>query len=258
MAQRSVSGQAEEGGSYLASVSDLMSGLIFLFIIALMVFAFTYQSQEEYLTNTEEIRANLLLDLEKTLKQQGITVEVDLQQGILRLPEEILFPSGQARLTTQGQRAISVLAKELAVLLPCYTGPWRPSSERPDTCSEEHWHPGRLDTILIEGHTDDQPIVRSSRFQDNWYLSSARAIETYKQLVATPEGDLLQNTKNRMGEPVFGVSGYAFTRAVAPNDDPATRALNRRIDLRFLMAPPTIGRKTEKVLRTLTSEEAPR
>lgn len=37
---------------------------------------------------------------------------------------------------------------------------------------------------------------------------------------------------------MIGVSGYAEYRPITPNIDEASRAANRRIDLRFLMATP--------------------
>lgn len=232
----------EEEGSYLASVSDLMSGLIFVFIIALMVFAFSYKQYERDLTNTEVIRQELLSDLKQSLEQHGIAVQVDLEHGVLRLPEEVLFPLGSAELTEQGMHAINVLADELAVLLPCYTGP--SEQTRPQECSEDRWHPGRLDTVLVEGHTDDLPLKPGGVYADNWYLSSARSIETYKALLGREPGGTLMEMRNRRGEPLFGVSGYAWFREVVPNNDDFSRSRNRRIDLRFLMMPPVVDTAT--------------
>ncbi|MCY7562862.1 OmpA family protein, partial [Paenibacillus macerans] len=37
--------------------------------------------------------------------------------------------------------------------------------------------------ISIEGHTDSQPIGRSSKFKDNWELSGARALSVLRFFV---------------------------------------------------------------------------
>lgn len=75
-------------------------------------------------------------------------------------------------------------------------------------------------TISVEGHTDNVPIA-SSRFRSNWQLSSARAISVAEELFST--GQLDQGR--------FAVTGYADTRPLVPNDTPANRATNRRVEI---------------------------
>ncbi|PJE56723.1 MULTISPECIES: flagellar motor protein MotB [unclassified Marinomonas] len=75
-------------------------------------------------------------------------------------------------------------------------------------------------TISVEGHTDNIPIA-SSRFRSNWQLSSARAISVAEELFST--GQLDQGR--------FAVTGYADTRPLVPNDTPANRATNRRVEI---------------------------
>ena len=53
---------------------------------------------------------------------------------------------------------------------------------------------------------------------------------------ANPKLTTLLNDK---GEIIFSVSGYADTRPIAENSTEAGRRDNRRIDMRFSMAPPT-------------------
>jgi flagellar motor protein MotB len=78
--------------------------------------------------------------------------------------------------------------------------------------------------------------ISTSEFADNWELASARAINTYKALLSY-ESSLAQ-LKNARGEDLLGVSAYEAHRPVSlePTDD--GRRLNRRIDLRFLIAAP--------------------
>ena len=96
-----------DGQEYLVSVSDLMSGLLFVFIITLMVFVINFHEQKSQkeretkslrsiqadLTDAKQARKELLEDLQKSLKQNGVKVRIDTEKGILHVPEDILFES---------------------------------------------------------------------------------------------------------------------------------------------------------------------
>ncbi len=266
------SGQpAGEDDSYLASVSDLMVGLLFLFIIILMAFALNFRSAEdaaettldELLTERDRLaiaqealagdrdrllaerdrlaqitdrllardaeRAELLTRIKAMLAARGLEVEVDLENGILRLPESLLFASNEAALSEPGEQAIIVLASVLDGILPCYV----------HAADERDCPRGALDVleaVLIEGHTDDRPI-RGGPFADNWELSAARARNTYLALIeAAPGLDALKNGSG--GEALLGLSGYAARRPVIAAATDEARRVNRRIDLRFLARGP--------------------
>jgi chemotaxis protein MotB len=90
--------------------------------------------------------------------------------------------------------------------------------------------------VLVEGHTDDRPISTSA-FADNWALASARAINTFKALLAYEPS--LSALLNERGEALLGVSNYEAQRPVSLGPTPQDRRLNRRIDLRFLIAAPS-------------------
>lgn len=75
-------------------------------------------------------------------------------------------------------------------------------------------------TIAVEGHTDNVPI-ESKRFKSNWALSSARALSVAEELFAD----------GRLDQSRFAITGYADTRPLVPNDTPAHRAMNRRVEI---------------------------
>ncbi len=217
----------------MASVSDLVAGLLFIFIIFLFIFALQFSIAKTELVNTYSLRKKMLKQIFYYLKDKGLKVEIDEEHGILHLPEEVLFPFGSAQVTKEGRIVVQKLAFAFKHILPCYAG--APGSRCPSFC-QDGCHPGRLEAIFIEGHTDNIPVSRWSPFEDNWDLSAQRAINTYKLLVYFEPS--LKNLRNAQGQPLFGASGYADTRPRAPNDTPEHRALNRRIDIRFLMTPP--------------------
>jgi flagellar motor protein MotB len=239
----------EEGQGYLVSVSDMMASLLFLFIITLMVFVINFHEEKvkkeletkkikdikEALTDAKEARKQLLKDLEESLKRDGVVVRIDIDKGLLRLPESILFESGKADLQEKGKRSLTILASHLAKKLPYYSG--RRDAPRPPQCPIDCWKPGRLDAVFIEGHTDNIPINTSkSKFESNWELSAKRSINTFRWMMGVmPE---LKKLKNSEGQSLFGVSGYADSRPVKENTNDENRRLNRRIDIRFILSQP--------------------
>jgi len=76
--------------------------------------------------------------------------------------------------------------------------------------------PGR---VTVTGHTDDRPI-RSVRFPSNWHLSQERADSVVRLMSKT-----VTQPERLKGE------GRADTEPVAPNDTPANRARNRRVEI---------------------------
>ena len=78
--------------------------------------------------------------------------------------------------------------------------------------------------IVIAGHTDNQPI-RSVRFPSNWHLSQERA-RTVRDLLAT-----------RVPSARLSAEGRADAEPIAPNDSPADRARNRRVEITLYAMP---------------------
>jgi flagellar motor protein MotB len=274
---------AGEDESYLASVSDLMVGMLFVFIIMLMGFALSYRSAEEQaeqdrsqlmqdsaelvaerealtaqrdalgevateLLQRDEARAALLTAVQQELQGRAVAVAIDAANGVLRLPESLLFDSGAASLRPEGEIALRAVAEALMQALPCVT-------EAPAMLAQR-CPPGSaplLEALLIEGHTDEQP-VRGGAFADNWQLASARGVNTFKALTAArPDLELLRNVR---GEALLGVSAYEARRPVASGTTVEQRRLNRRIDLRFLVAAPA-GDDLDQLRRRFDAASGP-
>jgi flagellar motor protein MotB len=223
----------EEEESYFVSMADMMVGLLFVFIILLLYFALQFRQTTHDIASADESRAAILTRLDHALKAQGLEVSIDIDSGVLRLPEDVLFDVGEAALTPRGQQAVKILGGALAQVLPCYTYP-RPAHGCPAT--SQH-----VDAIFIEGHTDSDPMAGQGAIRDNLDLSVMRATNTYRALLAgTPTLGLLRNRLPAQGvpQPVLSVSGYGADRPVDPGGTPEAKRRNRRIDLRFLMATP--------------------
>ena len=251
-----VSADAGQGGhNYLASVSDLVSALIFVFIIMLAVFAYQLANVTEDLRADDETRRRMLGEIATRLKKSGMRVEVLADQGVLRLSENsINFPSGSEKPASEHDHNVGLLAQAIAEVVPCYVSrsrgdfmsrgdvdvpPYCQSAAAPSTdeCREETF-PWLLETLLIEGHTDDVPVAAGRRFLDNLELSSIRAATVQRMIVACEPG--VKNLRNTDDYPILSTSGYGSTRPVSNSSEQTddTRRVNRRIDLRFLLEPP--------------------
>lgn len=248
-ARRHAMAQGGEGGGtdYFASMTDLMLGLVFVFIVVLMVIALDLrpatpqvqplpqplpQATEAPSPTTEAnlARRDLLRDIAKILNHT-LPVTIDEENGTLQLGGDILFPAGSADTYPAALPKLRLLAEALDKVLPCYSV----AADVVATPACDNPHHGRLDAVYIEGHTDTTPI-HTARFQSNWDLSAARASETFKQFLAAFPA--LATLKNDRAEALFGVSGYGEYRPLDTSGTPAGMQRNRRIELRFIMATP--------------------
>lgn len=117
---------------------------------------------------------------------------------------EVLFASGRAELTAAGRQEISKVANILK-----------------DVTQEI---PQNIDWVLqVDGHTDDQPILPGSRFQNNWELSQARALSVVLYLM----------TSEQMPPRRLSANGFGEYQPINPANSRLARAQNRRIELKL-------------------------
>jgi chemotaxis protein MotB len=129
-------------------------------------------SMQEYIDN-ELVKVN----------QVGDRIEIEMK-------EQMLFPSGRARLTRNALAPLRALSRTLKRI---------PSH------------------LQIEGHTDNVPIATST-FPSNWELSAARAASVVHFLA------------RQGVEPYrMAAVGLGEHRPIAENDDAKGRAANRRV-----------------------------
>ncbi len=130
----------------------------------------------------------------KAMVQSGkIKIKISNNKMIVEMASAILFPSGKARLSDEGEEALTEVAGILATI-------------------------GDRD-FQVAGHTDNIPI-KKRRFKSNWALSSARAVAVVRHLI-----DSGMNAKN------LSAAGYGETQPVADNSTGEGRAQNRRIEI---------------------------
>lgn len=221
MMYRKKSSQGADENAFNTSISDLMAGLLGIFVLALVYFMINIGEVKQQYTGSMDKRDKILQEIEGEMEKRGVKVTIDKKQGVLRIPESVLFESGEASIKSEGQAAVSELGNALYQIL------------------QKDDYKNAIETIFIEGHTDNVPI-ENEYFHSNWELSTQRAINTWNLMREdTKELDDLRNPND---QPIFSCSGYADTRPVTDDgldeDSEEGRSANRRIDLRFAMVPP--------------------
>jgi len=121
-----------------------------------------------------------------------VQVASDERGAVITIADVVLFSPGQARMTPQGKEVI----RQTFRLLNQFRY-----------------------KVKIEGHTDDAPI-HTERFPSNWELSASRAAEVARMFVES--GFRAED---------LSIEGFAQYRPKFPNDSPANRAANRRIEI---------------------------
>jgi chemotaxis protein MotB len=156
---------------------------------------------EDRAKSDEDVKKRLRAELERLASSIGGGAVVrDTAEGpMVQLPETILFDSGLAKLKTKGEVALEKIAKHLMS------------------------HPSA--SVRVDGHTDNDPIVKSKYlWESNHHLSAGRALSVLHYLVN--KGHI---EKNRIH-----IAGYGPNRPIASNKNKAGKMQNRRVEFLIL------------------------
>jgi len=229
--QRRFETDIDEDNPYWLSFSDIMSGLLIIFVLASLVLVLELSQRKALVdekimerTKAEKVRQEVLQEIKEELLRKGIVVEVSDNDTVLRIPDDQLaFETNEYRVPSD-ERYQNAIIEIGRVLFQAITKENRIAL---------------FDTIFIEGHTDKRP---SPRHMGNWGLSTFRAISIWDYWNQhLPEKMRMDQLENNHGAPLFSVSGYGETRPVTETqqtEDDFRR--NRRIDLRFTVIHPKL------------------
>ncbi len=128
-------------------------------------------------------------------ENEGLTITQKNGKVYVSLEEKLLFKSGSTEVDAKGVTALKKLAKVL--------------EQNPDI------------NIMIEGHTDDVPVINGSAYKDNWDLSVQRATSIVRILL---DGTNI-NPKRLIA------SGRGEFMPVDPAKTPEARQKNRRTEI---------------------------
>lgn len=184
-----------------AVFGDLMSVLLGAFVLVLVG---TLVVQMDLVTNLQaevekrRIEEQRRMALEKALAVPLASGRITVRDGRIGISGSVLFAVNSDELRPEGLQLLRSLVEPLRV----YLGE-------------------RNELLMVSGFTDDRPVRESNRrFADNLELSAQRALTVTRALIA-------------QGMPASQVFAAAFgpEQAVAPNEDEAGRALNRRVEM---------------------------
>ena len=254
----------DEGESAFVSMTDLTVSFLFVVLILLAFFSTQLESEEaplaSYLDRLAAERTRLLELMADRLRTQlpGIRITVVAVDGVIRFRGDDLFHSGQWRvpLGSTAERVAHAVGDALADTLPCYTtGPLIDGQY--GQCRDDVL--AAIETIQIEGHTDDVPIggeLREfERLLDNRDLSARRGAEMLRTITDRYKPDLMLFL-NLHGQPVLSFAGYGATRPITRADTVEARAANRRIDMRFILQTPQNVAEVEEIRAQLTRQRS--
>jgi chemotaxis protein MotB len=138
--------------------------------------------------------------LQSELENRDVQLEqLENQLTLIRVGSDILFETGSAELSGDGEKTLTLVARIL--------------NEYPDR------------KVNVEGHTDNVPIGSrlAHSYPSNWELSAARAARAVRFLESAGVEAWRLN-----------VVGYGEQQPVAANDTATARAQNRRIEIAVL------------------------
>jgi flagellar motor protein MotB len=184
-----------------AVFGDLMAGLLGAFAL-ILVCALALQADLARQLGVE-VKQRQAAEQRRHALEQALAIplaqgRVTLNDGRIGISSSLLFAFNSHELQPEGR----VLLKNLAATLGAYLA-------------------ARDEMLMVSGYTDDRPVRSGSDpFADNWELSAQRALTVTRALIEA-------------GLPPSAVFAAAFgaEQPVAPNDDAAGRALNRRVEI---------------------------
>ena len=153
-------------------------------------------STPRYESDTQSVARTI----EAYLKNEGLEKAAQLridQRGItVSMSDQFMFDSGSAELKTAAKRTLSMIASMVRDIAPA---------------------------VAVEGHTDSNPL-QGGIYRNNWGLSAARSASVVSWL----EDD------GKYPSDALQIVGFGSSKPIVPNDTPANRSLNRRVDIVFL------------------------
>lgn len=155
--------------------------------------------QQRLLTGGAALPVELSTMLEDFAKQHNM-VTFDASRGIVKFDSDLLFEKGSDTVTASAAEAVKLL------------------------CGIMNTEEGKKFDIIIAGHTDDLPILKSEtrvKHPTNWALSAHRAISVLNLM----EDDKIESKR-------LSIRGFGEYRPIAPNkENKGGNPQNRRVEI---------------------------
>jgi len=192
--------RSNESPIWLTVYSDMVTNLMLFF---LMLFAITrlHAVARENVLNAfkdkftgKEIVKKTNVNIQNAELEKIVFIENTDKYIKITLPSPVLFGSGKADLKNAAHPVLNEIAKMI----------------------KENEYP-----IVVEGHTDNDPISGEGVYPTNWHLSSARAFSVLRYFIHT----------HSISPTRLSALGYGEYQPVVENTTPENKAKNRRIEI---------------------------
>lgn len=201
----------EEGSGYWISFSDLMSGVLIIFMLLFIYKILDYQnnieSKEAMIESLSSTRMQIISMLQEEFEKENIDILIDPKTGAIRLSEAILFDYGKNELKEEGK---IFLQKFIPIYVRILFG-------TDDIKSQ-------VSQIIIEGHTDD-----AGDYIYNLKLSQERALSVVEYLI----GDSLNYDYKNDLQYNLTANGRSFSELITNEDGTVNANASRRVEIKF-------------------------
>ena len=211
------------------SVSDLMTGLMVIFLFVAIAYIKRVQDNQsvltQYVENRQDLHDKLVAEFKEEADQGKISIHGDLSMRFENA--QTLFAPGSWALTP-------AFEKELANYIPRYLGILLNASMK-----------DKIREIRIEGHTDNVPYpqLNPDPYFANLILSQRRALNVMQFIRNLPEYQQYSDEDKVLLEYWFTANGLSYGRALDDQSDYIHRtkkAINksksRRVEFRLITA----------------------
>ncbi len=138
-------------------------------------------------------------EMEVSFRNEILSGELDVNQNkkgvVIGIPLNVTFDTYSSRIRPEGKTILDKIIK----ILNTY----------------------KIKKITIEGNTDDRPVLKTSKYRDNWELSTARAISVLRYLIRY----------SSIHPRFMTAAGNAEYNPLKANNTPKNRAANRRVEI---------------------------
>lgn len=215
-----------EDGPWM-SLSDMMTGLMVIFLFVAISYMVKTNEQKEDLEEFKATEDKLYSELKEKFKDDTIKWEmkVDNDLSIKFTNPDVLFASGEATLTPKFEKILdSFLPKYFDVLLP-----------------EEYNK--KISEIRIEGHTDSSPLRKNNKFYDkdpyigNMVLSQERAVailKYYRKKYAKESKDIIKKFLITTNGFSYGKTLDDDRKSIRESGKKENKKLSRRVEFRII------------------------
>ena len=211
------------------SVSDLMTGLMVIFLFIAIAYIKRVQDNQsvltQYVENRQELHDKLVAEFKEEAEKGKISIHGDLSMRFENA--QTLFEQGSWALTPAFQ-------EELANYIPRYLGILLNASMK-----------DKIREIRIEGHTDNVPYPQldADPYFANLILSQRRALNVMQFIRNLPEYQLYSEEDKELLEYWFTANGLSYGRALDNQSDYVHRtkqeinkSKSRRVEFRLITA----------------------